>query len=399
VSPDASGMLADDRDRSPGQAGRGLRALAGGLARAGRGRAGDILAVVVPVVGFLVAGQVYANQLLLVNMLLYASLAQGVNVSYGFTGYLPFGYVAFFGTGAYGASLSILYLHVPAPVGVVLGGLAGAVLGALLIPMLRLAGAYFAIASLAAAEAVSQIISNPSLTSITKGPYGINLVSAYNQANAYDAAVALLGASMLAIVFLRRSRFGLALRAIAADPVAASLSGVHVVRERALAWLLAATIAGFAGAIFAWTISVFYPDAVFDLSVSVFAIVFALFGGVGTLWGPLLGAIVLYGFYNVVGLTEPQYFQLVYGLLIVALVLFLPGGFASLSKRRAKSSPGPGVVTETHSLAAALSRTDGGLGRAASSASPGAAALTDPAPSAEETDTLTARRPSGESTR
>lgn len=300
--------------------------------RLDRGTISDIAAVVIPVAVFLAAVHLYSNELLLLNMLVYAVLAQGINLIYGFTGYLPFGYVAFFGGGAYGASLSILYLHVPALLAVALGGVAGALLGALLIPLLRLSGAYFAIASLAAAEAVYQVISNPSLSSITHGPYGINLVTTYNESLSYDAAVALLGLSMLGIAVLRRSRFGLALRAVASDPVSAEMAGVWVVRERSLAWLISAAFAGLAGGVFAWAISVFYPSDVFNLTISVFAIVFALFGGVGTTWGPLLGAVVLYGLYSLVGLNYPQYFQLTYGLLIVALVLFLPGGLGSLAR-------------------------------------------------------------------
>ena len=78
----------------------------------------------------------------------------------------------------------------------------------------------------------------------------------------------------------------------------------------------------------------FYPDAVFTLQISVFAIVFALFGGVGTVLGPVIGAAVLYTLYAVIGVSTPQYFQLVYGALIVLLVLFLPGGVLSLFTRR-----------------------------------------------------------------
>ncbi len=311
-----------------GPAGRAARQ----LRRLGAGGISDVGAVVVPVAVFLAAVHLYSNELLLLNMLVYAVLAQGINVIYGFTGYLPFGYVAFFGAGAYGASLSIIYLHVPALLAVVLGGLAGALLGALLTPLLRLSGAYFAIASLAAAEAVYEVVSNPSLASVTRGPYGINLVTAYNQSLSYDAAVALLGLSMLGVVILRRSRFGLALRATADDATSAEMAGVWVVRERSLAWLISAALAGLAGGVFAWAISVFYPTDVFDLTISVFAIVFALFGGVGTTWGPLVGAVVLYGIYSLVGLSDPQYFQLTYGLLIAALVLFLPGGLGSLTR-------------------------------------------------------------------
>ena len=112
------------------------------------------------------------------------------------------------------------------------------------------------------------------------------------------------------------------------------MAGVSVVRVRTIAWLISALIAGLSGGLFAWQISVFYPETVFDLSISIFAIVFTLFGGAGTLLGPIAGVLVLYGIYNAIGITVPQYFQFIYGALIVGLVLFLPNGLASLLTRR-----------------------------------------------------------------
>jgi branched-chain amino acid transport system permease protein len=87
------------------------------------------------------------------------------------------------------------------------------------------------------------------------------------------------------------------------------------------------------GGVDAWYISAFYPETVFDLSVSIFAIVFALFGGTATVIGPVLGVAILYGIYNTIGITTPQYFQVIYGVLIMALVMFLPNGIVSLFKR------------------------------------------------------------------
>ena len=91
---------------------------------------------------------------------------------------------------------------------------------------------------------------------------------------------------------------------------------------------------GLAGGVYAWYVSVFYPDNVFSGDFSIFAIVFALFGGVATISGPIVGVIILYGIYNLIGFTTPQYFQLIYGLLIMGLVLFLPAGLVSLATRR-----------------------------------------------------------------
>ncbi len=294
----------------------------------------DALMVIVPPVGFLVAQFFYANQLLLLTMMVYVALAQGLNLIFGFTGYLPFGYVGFFGAGAYGTAISVTVWHVPAEVGVLCGGLAAVLVGMLLSPLLRLSGAYFAIASLAAAEALYYLVSNPQLTPVTNGPYGVNLASVYDAGAAYGTGVALVAVAMLCIVWVRRSAFGLSLRAIRADPLAARMAGVRVVRARTYAWLLSAALAGLAGGAYGWAVSVFYPDAVFALSISVFAIVFALFGGVGTVLGPLLGTVVLYSVYNAIGISQPQYFQLIYGVLIVLIVLFLPDGLLSVRLRR-----------------------------------------------------------------
>ena len=281
-----------------------------------------------------VARGVYANELMLFNFIVFLALAQGLNIIYGFTGYLPFGYVGFYGAGAYGFSLAVMHLHEPALVGMTAAGVAALVLAVILLPLLRLSGAYFAIASMAAAQALYEIIANPDLEAITKGPYGVSLSQVFAPALSYYTALAILAGTLLLVVWLRNARFGMSLQAIRDDPVSAAMAGVSVVRGRTIAWLLSALVAGLVGGVFAWHISVFYPDTAFDLSVSIFATVFLLFGGATTLSGPLLGVFILYGIYNVIGIAVPQYFQLAYGALIVLLVLFLPNGLVSLLTRR-----------------------------------------------------------------
>lgn len=288
--------------------------------------------VVIPVL-LAFAPHVYSNQLFLTNLVVYLVLAQGVNLIYGYTGYLPFGYVGFFGVGAYGAALSVSFLHASGAEAVLLGGVAAMLIGLLLSPLLRLSGAYFALASLAASQALYYLVSSPSLTSVTNGPYGTNLAAIFDNGQAYLVGLIVLAIALAVLVWVRESHFGLSLRAIRSDPVSAAMAGVDVVRARTAAWLISATLAGLAGAVFAWVTSVFYPETVFDLSISVFAIVFALFGGVSTLYGPVVGAVVLYSLYQYIGVSQPQYFQLVYGLLIIVLVLFLPGGLSSLVGR------------------------------------------------------------------
>jgi branched-chain amino acid transport system permease protein len=294
----------------------------------------QVLLILVPVVAtFAILPSVYSNHLLLFNFMIFIMLAQGVNVIYGFTGYLPFGYVGFFGAGAYGFSLMVIHLQAPPLLALPVGAGAAVVLGLFLTPLFRLSGAYFSIANLAAALAVLQVVSNPNLESITKGPYGISLSGVFNPTLAYGTALAVLAATLGLVIYLRNSRFGMALQAIREDPISAGMAGINVVRERIIAWLLSALIAGVAGGVFAWYVSVFYPETVFSGEFTIFAIVFALFGGNATVIGPILGVVILYGLYNALGISTPQYFQLIYGALIMGLVLFLPNGLVSLLRR------------------------------------------------------------------
>ncbi len=300
----------------------------------------DLLIVVAPLVLLMaVLPAVYSNRLLLFNFIVFATLAQGINVIYGFTGYLPFGYVGFFGAGAYGFSLLVMHLHAP-PL-VALGGGAAAAVGVALVlsPLLRLSGAYFAIASLAASLALMHTVSNPELEALTRGPYEVSLSGVFDPTSAYATGLAILAASVALVVWLRNSRFGLALQAMRDDPISARMSGVDVVRARVVAWMLSAVIAGLIGGTFAWYISVFYAETVFSGQYTTFAVVFALFGGTATAAGPLLGVALLYGTYNAIGISTPQYFQLIYGALIVGLLLFMPNGLVSLMRRRGIDVP------------------------------------------------------------
>jgi branched-chain amino acid transport system permease protein len=294
----------------------------------------DVFLILLPVVAtFALLPSVYGNQLLLFNFIIFIVLAQGVNVIYGFTGYLPFGYVGFFGAGAYGFSLMVLHLQAPPFLAIAVGAAAALVLALVLTPLFRLSGAYFSIANLAAALAVLQVVANPNLEDYTRGPYGISLSGIFNPPLAYAIAVAILAATLFIVIFLRHSKFGLALQAIREDTISAGMAGINVVRERVIAWLLSALIAGLAGSVFAWYASVFYPETVFSGEYTIFAIVFALFGGTATVVGPILGVVILYGIYNAVGISTPQYFQLIYGALIIGLVLFLPNGLVSILRR------------------------------------------------------------------
>ena len=298
-----------------------------------RARSGVLVVAMLAAV-FTALPHVYGNLTLLFTVMTFVVLAQGLNLLYGFTGYLPFGYVGFFGCGAYGTSLLVLHTHRPVLLCVAGGALATLLMALVLGPLLRLSGAYFSIASLAGSQILYFVVSNPNLADLTGGPYGLKIERVFAPQASYEAMLGVLLLAAAIAAYFRSSRFGLALRAMKQDAISAEMAGIDVVRLRLLVWLLSALVAGLAGGVYAWNLSVFYPDAVFTLQMSVFAIVFALFGGVGTVLGPMIGAALLYSLYSAIGVSSPQYFQLIYGALIVALVLFLPGGVLSLFTRR-----------------------------------------------------------------
>lgn len=311
-----------------------------------------VLPVLVVVAVLAAAPQAYSNFSFLTTMVVYVVLAEGVNVIYGYTGYLPFGYVGFFGAGAYGAALTVSYWHVPGLAAIAIGGVLAALLGLLLSPLLRLSGAYFALATLAASQALYYIVVNEQWTF---GESGTSLPLLFTTDQLYTVAVVIAAISVAVVVYVRESHFGLSLRGIRSDPVSAAMAGVDVVRTRTLAWLISATLAGLAGAVWAIMTSAFYADSPFDLQVSVYAIVFALFGGVRTVLGPVVGAVLLYSIYQYIGVSNPQGFELVYGLLLVVLVLFLPGGLSSIPGqlrkgpawlRRAAGRPSPRLAPD-----------------------------------------------------
>ncbi len=297
----------------------------------------DLVTILLPLlILFLVLPHVYDNGLLLLNFVVFLVLAQGLNLTYGFSGYLPFGYVGFFGAGAYGFAMLVNLASAP-PVLALLGGGAAAVsVGLLLAPLLRLQGAYFGLASLAASQALLQVVGNINLQSVTGGPYGTRLDIPFAPNLTYGLALGILASTMGLVAWLRHSRFGLQLQAARDNPVAASMAGIDIVRGRLVVWLASALAAGLIGAVFAWRAQTFFPEAVFDINFSIFAIVFCLFGGAGTLAGPVVGVLLLYGFYNAIGVSAPQYFQLAYGLLIMLLVLFFPAGLAAIPRQIAR---------------------------------------------------------------
>lgn len=281
---------------------------------------------------FFAGPSVYNNQAFFLSTAVFMILALGLNLIYGFTGYLPFGYAVFVGMGAYGFAMGIKF-GMPIYLAFLFSIFLSVVLAVVLLPLFRLRSHYFSIATLAAFEAVYYLVGSDYAKSYTGGPYGITLANVYQPGTIYIIAFLSLAFAVFVNAWVRGSRMGLALRAIRDNPLSASMDGVNVPVTRGLDWLLSALIAGLAGTIYGWYISFFYPETVFSLTFSLFVITFVIFGGMGTLVGPVIGVVTLYSLYDVVGISYPYYFDMIFGVLLVLLILFLPGGLSQVVER------------------------------------------------------------------
>ncbi len=259
-------------------------------------------------------------------LMLWITLATGINIIAGFTGYMPLGYVAFYGIGAFTtASLTaqagwLVYFALP------MAGVAGVLLSLILAPTLRLRGIYFAIVSLALSIILRLIISNLP-QSITGGSFGLNLGADSEPVLAFYAMLAVMLAAVLTAMWLTQSRLGKALRAIRDDPDAAESLGVNVPMSRLKAWVLSALFASLAGGVEAWYTNIVDPQTAFEFLITAKAIIYAIAGGLGTVVGPVAGAIVLVFLDDMIWQQFPVFNVFLLGLIIVVLVLFLPRGF------------------------------------------------------------------------
>jgi branched-chain amino acid transport system permease protein len=268
----------------------------------------------------------------LFSVFIAAILAQSYDWVGGHMGYLNLGHASFFGIGAY--TLGIL-LQAGAPLGAAFAaGVGTASLFALLIsyPFFRLRGAYFALATFGLVSLLELLALN--LSGLTGGSGGLTIPPGYRLYHAYYAALALLAGLVAGTAWLARSPLGLAMASIREDEEVAGAFGVNAFAVKALVLAISAGVAGLAGGLYCWYLTYIIPGTVFGLDVAVGPIVMAMLGGSGTVAGPLLGALVVDVIREVLRL-ETQYLALtIYGVMLVLVGLFLPGGLAAPGRWR-----------------------------------------------------------------
>jgi branched-chain amino acid transport system permease protein len=286
----------------------------------------------------------------MILIFLYGALAVAWNLLAGYCGQISLGHAIFFGAGAYTSTL--LFRH--AGLTPWLGMLAGALVAVLLsqaigIPVFRLRGHYFAIATIALGEIVQTLVINWDWAGGARGVF-LPITRPDSLANFqfhdarafyYYIALGLLLLALSVTTLVERSRRGYYFRAIREDQDAAASLGVHVAREKRWAIAVSAALTAMAGTFYAQYTLFIDPESVFPLSLSILICLVAVLGGVGTLWGPVLGAAVLVplseGTRVMLGGGGKAIDLLVYGALIMLIAVFQPSGLVGLAHRFRRS--------------------------------------------------------------
>lgn len=273
--------------------------------------------------------------------IMWIGLAVAFDVLAGYTGYLNFGHSAFFGIGAYATAILMVragWPFVPAAgAGGVVAGVAAVIAG---LPTLRLRGAYFAIATWALCRGVQQLAL---MMPITGGPDGMRLPPFLHPQFFYYAMLAVVGASFFLLWFLlERAPFGLKLKAIREDEQGAKALGLDPTRLKIQAFVLSAVPTAVIGGVFAYWVTFIDPASTLGDLVSDQALVMVVFGGMGTLVGPVIGAVLIFTFKTIFWAYLAEYevlYLVILGAAIALSVVFLPNGVLGARLRRSARPP------------------------------------------------------------
>ncbi len=280
-------------------------------------------------------GNNYALRLATI-MCLYAGLALSWNFIGGMAGYPSFATAAFFGLGAY-VSAVLQAKGVPFVAAWAAAGFAATIFAALIgMAILHLKGHYFAIASLAVVEVLREVVNTAE--GLTGGGMGINIplqgMSADVQARLFFFVMLTMTVVLLAAtIIVSTSKLGFGLRCISQNEDAADILGINTTFYKVAAFSLSAFGVAIIGAIYASWVQYIEPPDVFDILYSVKPLVMVLLGGLGTIFGPVIGAVLYLALEELVWRNFLTVHAAVLGALIVALVLFLPNGVGAMFRQ------------------------------------------------------------------
>jgi ABC-type branched-subunit amino acid transport system permease subunit len=349
----------------------------------------DLVALAIILAAYLAISRIVSNsyyQLIMTLVPIWALFGVSWNILSGYGGQLSFGHAAFFGIGAYTVTLALVYWNLTPwlgiPLGMAVAAAAAVVIG---LPTFRLRGHYFALSMLAYPLAILYFLQYLGFQEVSLPMHRESPAAylAFTDPRLYTVvAVGLLAAGLLACMLVENSRFGLALLAIRQNELAAEAAGINARLWKMRALVVSGMMAAAAGGIYACVLLVVTPDSVFGMLVSAQAVVVTLFGGVASVWGPVIGAAILVPLAETlnaeIGTYLPGIQGVVYGAAIIGVMLAAPDGlFWTLRDRFFRrrvpmplpASPAAGAPVTAQSTAdggpllkvESLSRSFGGL--------------------------------------
>ncbi|RFU64822.1 branched-chain amino acid ABC transporter permease [Peribacillus glennii] len=300
-----------------------------------------LLGIVALLLPLFVHSKFHLNTLIL--LLLFATIAGAWNILGGYGGQLSLGHTIFFGLGAYTSSLLYLNYGTSPWIGLIAAAAISIAAGIFIgWPTFRLKGPYFTLATIAFAEVIRLLCLY--WRDLTKGSMGINIRFEPGLSNLifreyssyYYFALVLFLISLAIVYWVDRTRVGYYLKAIREDEDSAETLGINVTKYKMIAMVISAGLTGVAGVLYAQFMLFFEPESVFNLNFSIEIALIAIVGGMGTVYGPLLGAAIIVPLNEILRSSFPalsgmNYF--IYGIVLVLIVSFMPNGLMPVLKR------------------------------------------------------------------
>ncbi|MCG6881844.1 MAG: branched-chain amino acid ABC transporter permease, partial [Deltaproteobacteria bacterium] len=265
---------------------------------------------------------------LLYQFFIFLTLAASYDIVGGYMGYMNLGHCCFFGVGGY--VFSILSDRGFAMIWAMLGGVVATAIFAILvaIPFFRLRGAYFALGNLGLILLMEMVATN--FKGITGGDDGMTVMVAMSARSLYLSCLGISVGTIAMSYFIGKSRFGLALVSIREDEDVARSFGVKTFQKKLTAFLVAALPACLVGELYAISLAYINPGALFGVEIGLMPVTMALLGGTGLIIGPIIGTLLVYSIQELLWTQLPYLHMAIYGGMLIAIGLFLPGGLARL---------------------------------------------------------------------
>lgn len=267
--------------------------------------------------------------------MIYAISAQGLNLLMGIAGQISLGHAAFMAIGGYTSAILVMSFHLPFIIALIGGILVACAFGVIIgFPALRLKGFYLAIATLALGNVVTDIIKR---LTITGGDYGLRNIPppslfGFELQNNLSQFYLVLGCLLLVIFVTRnfiKSKSGMALQAMRDSETGARAVGINISNYKLLAFIIASAFAGLGGVLYAHSVTYLHPTN-FGLGFSIDLLAITIIGGIGTLWGVVLGSFLWVLVRNLMGTGLEVLTGVLFGVILILVVLFLPRGLSEI---------------------------------------------------------------------